>query len=176
VLLVIVDGDLGHGQFLDFGSSAGLGPDGDVLTVFRSPASLLEGCPAELSFGMWGVREPLPAFDDDVTGFSLSDGLVEAPLLLDGVPVHNPSNLSFPSSSVFVPVPAAPILSASASGLSAIDNPDTNQTSPQTGGASNRPNAGESTLDEGPSDSKGADLGLSTLLRDNAKAHPHCPC
>ncbi len=131
--------------------AAGLGPDGDVLTVFRSPASLLEGCPADLSFGTWGVRDPLPEFDDDVTGFSLSspyDGLVDPPVPVDGVPVHNPSHLSFRPSSVLVPVPPAPILPTPASGPSETDTLAIIQISPQTGGASTRPQAGDSLLDD----------------------------
>ncbi len=31
--------------------ASGLGPDGDTLTVFRSPPSVLDGCSSELSFG-----------------------------------------------------------------------------------------------------------------------------
>jgi hypothetical protein len=34
-------------------TASGLGLDGDSLKVFRSPPSMLDGCPDELSFGTW---------------------------------------------------------------------------------------------------------------------------
>jgi hypothetical protein len=94
--------------------ASGLGPEGDSLTVFRSPPSVLDGCPTELSFGDWSVSDSLPPYDDDVTGFDLSpryESLVEVPEVLEGVPVTNPSHPSFPSSSVLVPISAATSLS-----------------------------------------------------------------
>ncbi len=51
---------------------SGLGPDGDALKVTRSPASILDACPTDLSFGTWTVADALPPYDDDVTGFGLS--------------------------------------------------------------------------------------------------------
>ena len=92
---------------------SGLGPAGEALTLFRSPPSLLESCPAELSFGNWGVHDPLPDYDDDVSDFTLSapyGNFVEVPEEVSGVPVHNPHHPSFPVSSVLVPVSAAPSL------------------------------------------------------------------
>ncbi len=83
--------------------ASGLGPEGDPLTVFRSPPSVLDGCPSELSFGNWKNPDSLPDYDDDVFDFVLSppyEGLVEVPEELEGVPVHNPNHPSFPPSSV----------------------------------------------------------------------------
>ena len=93
--------------------AAGLGPDGDPLTVFRSPPSVLDGCPSDLSFGSWCAQDSLPDYDDDVSGFELSppcQGLIDEQDELEGVPVHNPSHPSFSPSSVLVPIPAAPRL------------------------------------------------------------------
>jgi hypothetical protein len=91
---------------------SGLGPEGEALTVFRSPASLLDGCDPALSFGDWKATDSLPEFDDDITGFNLVspyEDLVDFPEALEGVPVFNPTHPSFPSSSVLVPIPAVPI-------------------------------------------------------------------
>jgi hypothetical protein len=91
--------------------ASGMGPEGDSLTVFLSPPSLLDGCPADLSFGDWCVHDSLLLYDDDVTGFPLCPpyaSLVEHPSALEGVPVFRPCYPSFPLSSVLVPVPAAP--------------------------------------------------------------------
>ncbi len=52
--------------------ASSLGPDGDALFVFRSPASLREGSPSELSFDGWNPGDELPDYDDDVTGFGLT--------------------------------------------------------------------------------------------------------
>jgi hypothetical protein len=91
--------------------AAGLGPEGDALAVFRSPASLLDECDPALSFGNWQMTDPLPDFDDDISGFDLVppyEDLVDIPEALEGVPVFNPTHPSFPSSSVLVPIPAVP--------------------------------------------------------------------
>ncbi len=50
---------------------SGMGPDGNVLFVSRSPISLRDECPPELSFGSWCEGDPLPAYDDEVAGFNL---------------------------------------------------------------------------------------------------------
>ena len=92
---------------------SGLGPAGETLTLFRSPPSMLEQCPADLSFGDWGVHDQLPAYDDDVSGFSVTapyGSFVEVPEEMVGVPVHNPSHPSFPTSTVMVPISAVPSL------------------------------------------------------------------
>jgi hypothetical protein len=88
-----------------------MGPAGDALTLFRSPPSVLDGCPPELSFGKWGVHDELPAYDDDVSSFSASapcGNYVEVPEDVHGVPVHSPSHPSFPVSSVLIPISAVP--------------------------------------------------------------------
>jgi hypothetical protein len=36
---------------------SGLGPAGETLTLFRSPPSMLEQCPEDLSFEDWGVHD-----------------------------------------------------------------------------------------------------------------------
>jgi hypothetical protein len=91
---------------------SGLGPEGDVLQVFRFPASLLDGCDPDLSFGTWQPKDSLPDYDNDISGFPLVspyEDLVEIPEALEGVPVYNPVHSSFPPSSVLVPIPAVPI-------------------------------------------------------------------
>jgi hypothetical protein len=91
--------------------AAGMGPEGETLTVFRSPASLLDECDPALSFGTWQTTDPLPDFDDDVAGYGLAppyEDLVVIPEVLEGVPVVNPTHPSFPPSSVMVPIPAVP--------------------------------------------------------------------
>ncbi len=95
---------------------SGMGPDGDTLKVTRSPSSILHECPTDLSFGTWTVTDALPPYDDDVHGFDLSApyrSIVEIPENLEGVPVHIPDHPCFPSSSVVVPIPAAPSPSSS---------------------------------------------------------------
>ncbi len=98
--------------------ASGLGPSGDALTLFRSPTSVLEGCPPDLSFGDWGVHDNLPTYDDDVSGFGESapyGSYVEVPEDASGVPVHNPSHPSFAVSSVLVPVSAVPSINIDSS-------------------------------------------------------------
>jgi hypothetical protein len=51
--------------------ASGLGTDGDTIVTFRSPASLRNESPPELSFGEWSVTDSLPEFEDDVTSFHL---------------------------------------------------------------------------------------------------------
>jgi hypothetical protein len=103
--------------------SSGMGPEGDPLTVFRSPQSLLDGCPTDLSFGAWSVADSLPLYDDDVNGFPLYspyDSLVEHPSALEGVPVYSPCHPSFAPSAVLVPVPAAPLVLTLSDGSDAV--------------------------------------------------------
>ncbi len=51
--------------------ASGLDEKGEMLVTFRSPTSLRDGSPSELSFGTWQDSDALPEFEDDVTGFSL---------------------------------------------------------------------------------------------------------
>jgi hypothetical protein len=85
--------------------------DGDVLLTFRSPASLRDGCPPELSFGEWTESDPLPPHDDDVEGFNLASppgSLVQEPQDIQGLPYHVPNHPGFPPSAVCVPIPSCP--------------------------------------------------------------------
>ncbi len=94
-------------------TAAGMCPDGESISVFRSPPSMLDGCPESLSFGSWSPGDALPPHDDDVTGFGFSAptrGYAQVPALLEGLPVTNPSHPSFPVSTVLVPIHAAPII------------------------------------------------------------------
>jgi hypothetical protein len=103
---------------------AGMGPNGDALVVFRSPESLREGCPPELSFGNWALGYSLPHYDDDVTGFALTQphhNLVMPPEDRDAnVPVFSPSHESFPISGVVVPIRARPMVSSNSEGISRV--------------------------------------------------------
>jgi hypothetical protein len=82
---------------------SGLAPEGDVLVTFRSPFSVRDGCPAELSFAEWQPNDPLPEFNDDIYGFGLGSppgNLTEAPEEHPGRPVHFPDHPAFgPTSS-----------------------------------------------------------------------------
>ncbi len=63
--------------------------------------------------GTRGVHDQLPAYDDDVSGFPVTapyGSFVEVPEEMLGVPVHNPSHPSFPTSTVMVPISAVPSL------------------------------------------------------------------
>ncbi len=78
--------------------------------TFRSPASLRDGSPPELSFGTWADFDALPEFDDDVTGFGLrvpSGSIVPEPQKLRELPVYFPDNPAFPPSAVPIPIPAS---------------------------------------------------------------------
>ena len=96
-------------------TASGLGPEGDSLTVSRSPPSMLGGCPDNLSFGSWSPGDELPTYDDDVTGFSLSPPpgeYMETPENLEGIPVGRPNHPAFSESSVLVPIRAVPVSEA----------------------------------------------------------------
>jgi hypothetical protein len=99
---------------------SGLDADGDALVTFRSPTSLRDKSPPEFSFGNWSTSDPLPAFEDDVTGFTLEappGSLVREPREIPELPVHMPDHPSFPPSSVFVPIPASASLVPGPSGV-----------------------------------------------------------
>jgi hypothetical protein len=146
---------------------AGMGPDGDALVVFRSPESLRDGCLPELSFGHWTLGDPLPPYDDDVTGFTLTQphhNLVVPPEEKDtNVPVHSPSHSSFPISGVVVPLRARPIVSSVSSGSDVVSTvptrsaPQEQATVPGTldtsgGGRSEAPPSGSSGSEIPPSE------------------------
>ena len=51
-------------------SDAGQTPDGEPLVTYRSPGIMRDG-PSEVSFHDWAETDPLPPYDDDVSGFEL---------------------------------------------------------------------------------------------------------
>ena len=53
-------------------SREGLQTDGDVIIPYRSPLSVRDGGDIDLSFGEWDERQPLPQYQDHITGFKLS--------------------------------------------------------------------------------------------------------
>jgi hypothetical protein len=91
---------------------SGMAPAGDTLVTQRSSQSVRDGCPSDLSFDGWEPLDPLPDYNDDVTGFGLgspSGNLVEEPDERLDLPVHFPDHPAFgPVSSVSVPIPASP--------------------------------------------------------------------
>jgi hypothetical protein len=92
--------------------ASGVDPDGDRLTVRRSPPTMLDDCPEEFSFGSWSPGDALPDHDDDITGFGISapyDIYEDIPECLEGLPAYHPSHASFPGSSVLIPIRAVPL-------------------------------------------------------------------
>ena len=92
-------------------SQAGQGQDGEELIAYRSPGVMRDG-PLAVSFLDWEEADPLPAFDDDVSGFDLfspgcfpEDAAMVRP---DDHPGHCPTHPEFAESFVRVPVPAVP--------------------------------------------------------------------
>jgi hypothetical protein len=89
--------------------ASGLTPDGNPLVVLRSPLIVRNDSPTEYSFADWRPSDPLPTYDDDVTGFTLTSpqgNLLENPVLIPELPVHVPHHSSFgESSKVFDPIP-----------------------------------------------------------------------
>jgi hypothetical protein len=60
-------------------SQAGMNPDGERLVAYRSPGIMRDGPPG-VSFQNWSESDPLPSFDDDVSGFELySQGCFPSP-------------------------------------------------------------------------------------------------
>jgi hypothetical protein len=53
-------------------SREGLHVDGDVIIPYRSPLSVRNGGDEDLSFKEWSEREPLPLYQDHVTGYNLT--------------------------------------------------------------------------------------------------------
>ena len=106
--------------------ASGLAAEGDALVTFRSPVSLREGSDPELSFGNWVESDLLPAYEDDVTGFSLgspSGPLVHEPQEIPDLPVHIPDHPSFPPSVVVVPIPASSMIQPNLGPVSASTDP-----------------------------------------------------
>jgi hypothetical protein len=92
-------------------SEAGQHPDGEPLVTYRSPGIMRDG-PLGVSFHDWAETNPLPSYDDDVSGFELfSPGCfpdeVDEPRP-DGHPTHCPDRPGFAPSFVNVPAPTVP--------------------------------------------------------------------
>ena len=52
-------------------AAEGLSVEGDVIVPYRSPVSVRHGCQEDLSFRDWEDHQPLPQYQDHVTGFKL---------------------------------------------------------------------------------------------------------
>jgi hypothetical protein len=88
-------------------SREGLHVDGDQIIPYRSPLSVRDGGDERLSFQDWDDHQPLPHYQDHITGFNLSQPCVQkerdVPNLEDTLYVY-PNNPNFgPPSVVKVP-------------------------------------------------------------------------
>ncbi len=88
----------------------GLIPEGEILLTYRAPH--VPGFPREedISFGKWGSEDPLPSYNDHVTGYTLASPPDETasttPERPEDWPSYRPSHPSFgPPSVVAVPRP-----------------------------------------------------------------------
>ncbi len=92
-------------------SQAGMHPDGERLVTYRSPGILRDG-PQAVSFRDWSETDPLPSFDDDVSGFELySPGCFPEAVVTprsEDHPSYCPDHQEFEPSFVRVPAPTAP--------------------------------------------------------------------
>ncbi len=50
---------------------SGLCPEGEALVSYRSPPSVSQSTPDELSFHGWAAQDPLPDFEDEISSFDL---------------------------------------------------------------------------------------------------------
>ena len=88
----------------------GLIPEGEILLTYRAPD--VPGVPREedMSFGKWGSEDPLPSYNDHITGYTLTSPPDETasttPERPEDWPRHRPAHPSFgPPSVVMVPRP-----------------------------------------------------------------------
>lgn len=92
-------------------SKESLSIDGDVIIPYRSPEAVRGGSDLDLSFRDWSEQQPLPQYQDHVTGFNLSQPRMTrkttAPKPTD-YPYVQPNNPSFGPPSV-VKVPYQPL-------------------------------------------------------------------
>jgi hypothetical protein len=92
-------------------SQLGQNPDGEALVTYRSPEIMRDG-PSVVSFQDWAETDPLPTFDDDVSGFELySPGCFPdevGAVRPEGHPGHCPDHVAFAPSFVHVPSPTVP--------------------------------------------------------------------
>jgi hypothetical protein len=91
-------------------SKSGFSPDGEVLVAYRSPQPFGWDRKDELSFADWSDQDPLPQFQDHITGYPLHSPTDEEDFVLveepNGGPTQQPHHPSFgPRSAVNVPVP-----------------------------------------------------------------------
>jgi hypothetical protein len=106
-------------------SAAGMNPDAEPLIPFRSPSGIREGSDPDFSFDGWSESEPLPEYEDQAHGYSLTRSL-DCELVGDevelhsDVPLHYPSHPSFGNVSV-VGVRAPPRMSIRDSSTTSSD-------------------------------------------------------
>ena len=91
-------------------SKSGFSPDGEVLVAYRSPQPFGWDRKDELSFADWSDQDPLPQFQDHITGYSIHSPTDEEDFVLGEEPIVGPTRQphypSFgPRSAVNVPVP-----------------------------------------------------------------------
>jgi hypothetical protein len=93
--------------------AAGLNPDGEPIVPFRSPPSMRGEGDSNYSFENWSVDDPLPQYDDHVSGVELSQPfsigtLPSVPQIISGHrEYHFPFHPAFGSASVVkVHIPA----------------------------------------------------------------------
>ena len=89
-------------------SRSGIAVEGDAIIPYRAPESMRKEEDEDLSFCGWDISQPLPDYQDHVSGHKLSDPLTDKskPIDLDGRFSHfiNPNNPKFgPPSVVKVP-------------------------------------------------------------------------
>jgi hypothetical protein len=81
----------------------GMIPDGEILTAYR-PRSVFEEENVDVSFGEWKDQDPLPSYQDHITGFNSvsppDDTSASTPEKPDTWPRHYPSNPAFGPPSV----------------------------------------------------------------------------
>jgi hypothetical protein len=86
--------------------AAGLNPDGEPLIPFRSPPSMRGAGASSYSFENWSINDPLPQYEDHVSGVPLSQpsSVVTVPspsqILSDNSGFHFPFHPAFGSESV----------------------------------------------------------------------------
>jgi hypothetical protein len=92
-------------------SQVGMNPDGERLVTYRSPGIMRDG-PQAVSFQDWSEADPLPNFDDDVSGFELfSPGCFPEAVTTsrpEDHPRHSPDRHEFEPSFVRIPAPTVP--------------------------------------------------------------------
>ncbi len=107
-------------------SAAGMSPEGEPLTPFRSPSGIREGSDPDFSFDGWSESDPLPEYEDQAHGYRLTRPL-DVELLGDegdfrspGNQTHYPSHPAFGETSV-VAVRAPPRMGAPGSSNKTTD-------------------------------------------------------